>query len=136
MTISNIDLIRESWAKAIVDPSAAARLFYSNLFTAIPKLESLFKSDMDAQGTKLMDTLDFIVDHLDETEELLPAARELAVRHVSYGVVAEDYAAVGDALLKTLSMALGSDFSKEAHEAWTETYTGLADHMIASAYQN
>ena len=134
MSDTNIDLIRESWAKAIVDPSSAARLFYSNLFTAMPKLETLFKSDMEAQGTKLMDTLDFIVDHLDEPEELLPAARELAVRHVSYGVAADDYDAVGAALLKTLSMALGDDFSEDAHKAWADTYTGLANHMIESAY--
>ena len=58
-------------------------IFYANLFRIAPDTEVLFKSDLTSQATKLMDTLTFIVDHLDEPEALLPTARDLELQEVT-----------------------------------------------------
>ncbi len=130
----NVTLIRRTWALAAADPGRTSSVFYGNLFRIDPSTRPLFKSDMDAQGRKLTDTLGFIVDNLDNPHALLPAARDLAIRHVSYAVTADQYESVGTALLSTFDQLLGADFSVEDREAWASIYTTLADHMIAEAY--
>ncbi len=129
----DIKRIRRTWAKAASDPVSMTRYFYTRLFEIAPDVEPLFKSDMDAQGQKLAETLAFVVDHIDDPETLLPAARDLAIRHVSYGAQAPHYDAVGAALLQTFQDLLGDAFTADDHGAWASAYGGLADHMIASA---
>ena len=127
-------LLRRSWAEAIADKRSLGLLFYSKLFQLEPKTEALFKEDMDAQAKKLIATLSFIIDSLDEEDALLDAAADLAVRHVAYNVTADQYALVGQALLDTLRELLGTKFDPATEAAWAETYTGLSQHMISSAY--
>ena len=129
-----IDLVRSTWAKVATDPEAASALFYATLFKLAPETEQLFKSDLEAQGAKLTETLAFVVDHLDDPDTLLPAARDLAIRHTTYGVAAGDYDSVGTALLQTLESALGTGFAAAEKSAWADTYQGLADYMITQAY--
>jgi nitric oxide dioxygenase len=48
-------------------------------------LRPLFKNDMRVQGVKLMSMLDMIVYNLPESDQVLPAIRDLAVRHAGPG---------------------------------------------------
>lgn len=134
MTEADIDHIRRTWAMAAAVPDQTAQVFYGNLFRMDASTRPLFAGDMKLQGRKLAQTLSFIVDHLDEPEPLLQAARELAIRHVDYGVVAAQYASVGGALIATLKQLLGPSFTAEDEAAWGRVYTVLSDHMVQSAY--
>lgn len=127
-------LLRRSWAEAIANKKSLGLLFYSKLFHLAPNTEALFKEDMDSQALKLIATLSFIIDSLDEEDALLTAAADLAVRHVSYNVTADQYSLVGQALLETLRELLGANFDAATETAWAETYTALSKHMIVSAY--
>lgn len=127
-------LIRQSWAAATVDQAALAHRFYRKLFERAPETEALFTSDMEAQGRKLVATLAFVVDTLDDAQTLLSASAELALRHVAYDVRAEHYADVGGALIETLQDMLGRRFDAPTQAAWETTYDGLAQHMIQVAY--
>ena len=100
------DRIRRTWAQAVSISEEMSRVFYSNLFRLDQTTKPLFVGDLRLQGLKLVQTLSFIVDNLEEPETLLPAAEALAVRHVEYGVAAEQYASVGSALIKTLAQLL------------------------------
>ena len=134
--ISDQDLenIRTSWSLAMADPARTSTMFYANLFRLDPSTKPLFVGDLALQGRKLMQTMAFIVDHLDDLDTLLPAARDLAIAHVGYGVVADKYDSVGQALITTLQSLLGATFS-EAHTAsWASVYGILSDHMVTSAY--
>ncbi len=133
MTPEQIQLCKDSWSK--VEPIAddAATLFYSNLFEADPSLKNLFKGDMNEQGKKLMQMISSAVRMLDKLDQLVPIVQQLGIRHKAYGVKDSHYATVGAALLKTLSMGLGDDFTKEVEEAWTEAYGILAATMIGAA---
>ena len=127
-------LVRETWAKAAAAHVDMARLFYGRLFRIAPETRALFTSDMDQQGRKLVATLGFVIDHLSDEETLVPAAQDLAIRHLAYDVQKSHYDAVAEALIWTLSELLGSDFTEDAVNAWTETLTVLAKVMTDAAY--
>ena len=128
------DRVRETWAQAVVHREALASRFYTLLFQKAPQTEALFKNDMQAQGAKLIDTLNFIVDHLEEPDLLLPAARDLAIRHVSYGVAPEHYDVVGTCLIEAMKSILGAEFDEDATADWVDTYGALVAHMLPAAY--
>jgi hemoglobin-like flavoprotein len=123
-------LVRETWALVAPIKSQAAALFYQRLFELDPSLRTLFAhSDMDTQGTKLMQMLDVAVAQLDKPDVLIPAVEALGRRHNGYGVRAEHYGTVAQSLLWTLEQGLGPAFTPEARDAWTLTYGALARAM-------
>ena len=134
MTDEDVDLIRQTWALAAAVPEQTAQTFYGNLFRLDSSTKPLFVGDLDLQGRKLTQTLTFIVDHLDDVDVLLQAARDLAIRHVDYGVTAEQYGSVGTALITTLKQLLGPQFSADDEAAWGRVYGTLSTHMTQSAY--
>jgi hemoglobin-like flavoprotein len=127
------ELVRMTFARLAVIPEVAGALFYERLFAANPSLRPLFKNDMRIQGVKLMTMLAMVVYNLPEPGQVLPAIRDLAVRHVEYGVKLADYDAMREALLWTLEQALGKDFKSSVRDAWTECYDELASEMRAAA---
>jgi len=127
------ELIRATFARLAVMPEVAGALFYERLFAANPDFRLLFKNDMRVQGIKLMTMLAMVVYNLPALGQVLPAIRDLAVRHVGYGVKLSDYDALREALLWTLEQALGEDFNAAVREAWTICYDELAGEMTAAA---
>jgi hemoglobin-like flavoprotein len=125
-------LIRTTFAKLAVMPEVAGALFYERLFAANPSLRPLFKNDMRIQGIKLMTMLALVVYNWPERGLIQPAIRDLAVRHVDYGVKPADYETLREALLWTLEQALGEDFGLPAREAWAICYDELAEEMKAA----
>ena len=133
MNASQQELVRTTFATLAVMPEVAGALFYERLFAANPSFRPLFKNDMRIQGVKLMTMLAMVVYNLPEPGQVLPAIRDLAVRHVEYGVKLADYDAMREALLWTLEQALGEDFGHSVRDAWTVCYDELADEMKAAA---
>jgi nitric oxide dioxygenase len=93
-------------------------------------VRALFKGDMKEQGRKLMAMLATVVNGLTRLDTVVPAAQQLAVRHVAYGARPEHYAVVGAALLDTLDKGLGADFTPAVREAWATAYGLLSGVMI------
>ena len=133
MNAAQQELVRTTFASLVVMPEVAGALFYERLFQANPSFRSLFNSDMRIQGVKLMTMLSMVVYNLHEPGQILPAIRDLSVRHVGYGVKLPDYDALGEALLWALEQALGEDFTPAVREAWTVCYDELAAEMKAAA---
>lgn len=134
LAAADIGHVADSFALANRDPRGTGRLFYDCLFRRDPSLRRLFRGDLDAQGVKLMDTLNVVVGALGHPDAVLPVARDLARRHVAYGVRAEHYATVGAALIDTLGRACGRGFDAAARGAWGRAYAMLTDAMIEAAY--
>ena len=118
----------------MVDPERTANTFYANLFRIDETAKPLFVGNLDMQGRKLVETLGFIIDHLDTPDVILPAAADLARTHVTYGVTKEQYSSVGEALILTFRQLLGPSFSDEDEAAWVDVYGVLATHMTDAAY--
>lgn len=116
-------LVRESWARFEPVAEQSAAFFYDKLFELDPEAERLFaRTDMDAQGRKVMRMFAEIVRTLDRPEALVPELADLGRRHVHYGVRDSQYDSVGTALLWTLERGLGPAFTPEVRNAWTEAY--------------
>lgn len=133
MTPQQIELVQSSFAKVAPAADDVAVIFYNRLFELDPDLRPLFKGDMQEQGAKLMKMIGMAVNSLNDLGSIVPAVQNLGKRHVDYGVKDADYDTVGAALLWTLEQGLGDDFTPECKEAWTLTYTTLADTMKAAA---
>jgi hemoglobin-like flavoprotein len=133
MTPRQIALVRESFSKVAPIKEKAAALFYDRLFAIDPSTRPLFRSDMAAQGAKLMMAIAMVVHSLDRIETMLDHIRSLARRHVHYGVEDRHYATVGAALLWTLEQGLGTDFTDEVREAWASAYGMLSRTMMEAA---
>jgi len=127
------ELVRDSFARVAMMPEVAAALFYERLFTINPSFRPLFTHDMRIQGVKLMAMLTIIVYNLHQPGETLSAIRDLAKRHVEYGVKLADYDALKDALLWTLEQVLADDLTPEIRNAWAVCYQELAGEMMSAA---
>jgi len=127
------DLVRTTFARLAVMPEVTGALFYERLFERNPRLRPMFKNDMRLQGVKLMAMLAIIVYNLHQPGEVLPAIRDLGVRHVGYGVKLADYDALADALMWTLEQVLAEEFTPEVRNAWAACYGELASEMKAAA---
>lgn len=129
MDDSTKKLVQDSWSQIAPIADKAAELFYARLFELNPTLKLLFKGPLPAQGKLLMKALDGAVMGLSDIDALLPALKNLGVRHAAYGVEEQDYDTVGTALLWTLSQGLGDEFSDEIKAAWIEVYGVVASVM-------
>lgn len=134
MEDSDIQLVQDSFAKVVPIKAVAADLFYTRLFTIAPEVEPMFKGDMKDQGAKLMATLGVVVNGLRDLDKILPVAKDLAARHVTYGVTPAHYQPVGEALIWTLQQGLAEAFTPEVEAAWAKAYGILSEAMVASAY--
>jgi nitric oxide dioxygenase len=124
-------LIRESFAaaKELADP--LARLFFGRLFQISPEVRPLFRSDMNAQGKKLMDLLELVVGSVGHLDPLRPRLRELGARHVGYGVEPHQYEAVSAALIWAIGQA--SVLTMESREAWRVLLNEISAEMLSSS---
>lgn len=135
LTEAQKQLVFDSWEKVKPISETAASLFYEKLFELDPEVKPMFsKSDMKEQGKKLMQMIGVAVNGLNSLDKLIPAVQDLGKRHVGYGVTAQHYDTVGTALLDTLAKGLGDDFTPDTKEAWTITYTTIADVMKEASY--
>ncbi len=134
MTPEAIRLVRESWSRVEDTRVDLARAFYRHLFTIAPDTRRLFGQVPPAvQEEKFADMLGEIVRVLDQPYRMLPQVSLLGRRHMQYGVTADDYAPVGDALLLALEERLGTEFTPRMHAAWREAYQMLAHTMVRHA---
>ena len=134
MKTAQIDLVQASFKRVVPIADQAAEIFYARLFEIVPEVKPFFKGDMKAQGQKLMTMLGVVVNGLRNLDSILPAARNLAIGHVNYGVEAAHYQPVGEALIYTLEQGLGDDFDDDTKAAWLQAYGLLSGFMIESAY--
>ena len=133
MNAAQRELVQTTFARLAVMPEVAGALFYERLFAKNPGFRPLFKNNMRVQGLKLMTMLAMVVYNLREHDQVSPAIRDLAVRHVEYGVKLADYDALREALLWTVAQVLGEDITPAVREAWTVCYDELAGEMKEAA---
>ena len=81
MTPENERLVRRSWQQFEPMAESLAAFFYEKLFELDPDARSLFaRTDMEAQGRKVMHMFAEIVRTLDQPEQLVPEVADLGRR--------------------------------------------------------
>jgi hemoglobin-like flavoprotein len=132
MTSEDIALVQESWRKIEPVKELAAELFYTKLFELDPPLSVVFGDDLKDRQKRFTQILAATVRGLDRVDVLLPAVRELGIRHPLFGAVDEHHASVASALLWTLEKGLRKDFTADVKSAWIKTYGVLSQTMRAA----
>lgn len=132
MTPQDTALIRSNFAQLHRRKIEVACLFYERLFITAPSTRALFKTDIEAQAAKLIETLTVALAMLNDPAGLDALLARLGQRHRGYGVRPSHYDAVRSALLWTLETSLGSDFTGQARAAWSELYDRMAATMLAA----
>lgn len=130
----NVEVLEQSFER--VKPRAAefSFSFYNNLLTDYPQLQPLFaNTTMEAQEKKLTMSLVLIVENLRNSGYLTTILKQLGERHVRYGAMREHYPLVGAALLKTFESYLGTDWTPEVKQAWTDAYGVIVTLMLEGA---
>jgi hemoglobin-like flavoprotein len=133
MNATQTHLVRKSFGAVERQPDVAALVFYRRLFELAPGLRPLFKSDIEAQAAKLMETLAVALNLLDRPAELAGELEVLGAKHVEYGARTGHYAIVRRALLDMFAEVLGGGFTPEVRAAWDELYDFIEAAMLRGA---
>lgn len=133
MTPEQLQLVRASYATLGDAAPAMAIDFYRRLFAADPSTEALFTNGPDVMSVKFADELNAIVEAISSFDAFAPRARDLAARHVGYGVRTQHYHAVGEALIGALAAHLAPVWDDALEAAWRRAYNLVAEVMMAAA---
>lgn len=128
----NPPLIRKSMKLLDAGPEQCSSDFYGYLFAAWPALRSMFPPQMSHQNERLWGALVRIVEMLEDPDGLADYLAQLGRDHLKYGVQPEHYAAVGQALLRTLRRHVPA-WTDDEEAAWTAAYDTAAALMIEGA---
>lgn len=124
-----VSLVMSTWELCVPIAHVAANIFYDRLFELDPSLRQLFPIDMMYQKVKIMKLLTVVVRGLCNLAENIDKIRDLALRHVTYGVKITMYGTVRAALLYTLEKGLGIHWTPDVADAWATVYTILSKIM-------
>jgi NAD(P)H-flavin reductase/hemoglobin-like flavoprotein len=126
-------LIRDSWAEVEPQAEEMGRLFYATLFRIAPESRDLFPVNMEVQRSRLMRALVHVVQMVDQPDELVPFLEQLGRDHRKFGVVAQHYEAVGEALLTAIATTAGPAWTPAVRDAWTDAYAAVSRAMRTAA---
>jgi hemoglobin-like flavoprotein len=136
MTANEIHLVKYSWSVVErIDPVVAGGIFYKRLFESAPYLKPMFSESIPVQSKKLMTMISYVINRLDKLDTILEDIKNLARRHVKYGVQEEHYELVGAALLWTLEQALAALWTNEVKQAWANCYGLLSSAMLQATVE-
>lgn len=121
--------LKQSWSLVAEHGDQVPLFFYSMLFLTHPGTRQMFPAHMAGQRDRLVAALGHIVSQADRVDELVGFLHRLGADHRRFGVRAEHYPAVGEALLATLEHFLGSWWTDELAADWAAAY-GLVSNVM------
>jgi len=133
MTPQQISIIQRDFLTVTAISRPFARVFYLRLFQLSPELSRHFDSRSDYKGRKLNALLGTAVRSLHNIDGLKVVVSSLGRRYTTQGISATQFKHFNQALLETLEMALGDEFSGEARAAWTSLSTLLLTTLLESS---
>lgn len=131
-----IDRLRSSFAAVSERRQELGRLFYDKLFKVAPNLRSLFKSSLEEQARKLLDTLEAVIRNLESPKENAVMLDELGQRHVAFGALPEHYELVTKLLVESMAEVLGPDADRDTLVEWERAMLLISQRMIAAGGQS
>jgi hemoglobin-like flavoprotein len=143
---ATIEIVEESWAKAAgAGAETVGVLLFKNIFTIAPDALEIFVSFKDepdlytspklmAHGVNVVTTVGTALSFLRDLDTLVPMLQQLGSKHVAYGVLPRHYEVLGQALMQTLKMGLGDEYTEETEDAWRAIYGVIATTMMGDHY--
>ncbi len=125
------ELLEQSFGEVAAQGETFAAAFYERLFALSPETEPLFAgTDMEQQERKLLAALALVMERLREPEALEPVLQHLGKRHLAVGVTPEGFEFGGAALLETLRLFLGEQWTPDLEAAWADAYGAMVTVML------
>ncbi len=129
--MSDVRLLRDTLELTLARDDSFPTRFYQLLFEAHPEVRALFhRNSPGAQNKLFAQKLTAVVDHLDDPAWLGRELADLAANHERYGVTAEMYPWVGQALIATLREACSDVWTPATERAWTDAYASLVTAIL------
>ncbi|MFI3256004.1 MAG: NO-inducible flavohemoprotein [Psittacicella sp.] len=116
---------------AKLDPEVMAGNFYNRMFVENPELKDIFNMRHQITGDQRKALFNSVVAYalnIDNLGALGGTVEKIAQKHTSFRITKEQYAIVGESLLKTIKELLNP--GDEVLEAWKKAYFFLADIFI------
>ena len=130
----DIDRLETSFDLLAPRGEELVEVFYRRLFETAPDLQPLFaNTDMKRQRAMLLAALVLLRNSLRDLDALVPKLHAMGARHAGYGVTAEMYPLVGQALLGSMAELAGDAWNSALAEAWTNAYGVVASAMLDGA---
>ena len=123
------DLIKKSWV-IISDRTDDMIMVYEKLYQWSPDTRAMFNIGIEKQAKKLKDTLGFIVDHLDQEEDLANHSKSLGAGHSQYELKPEHYEKLNIAFIESIEEILGDEYDEEIGKAWKAALDEVSQMMI------
>ncbi|KAF4988143.1 hypothetical protein FDECE_15173 [Fusarium decemcellulare] len=133
LTASQVDIVKSTAPILKVHGETITSTFYKNLMQAYPDLRNVFNLSHQhdgAQAKALAGAVLAYATYIDNPQVLLPTIERIAQRHVSLGIAPDQYAIVGEQLIKAIGQVLGDGLTQEVADAWTAAYGQLANIFI------
>jgi NAD(P)H-flavin reductase/hemoglobin-like flavoprotein len=127
--------LKESFAKVAQRGDQVPLFFYSYLFLAYPQTREMFPASMARQRDRLFAALGQIASDVDNLDSLAVFLQQLGRDHRKFGVAADHYPAVGEALLATLEHFLGEEWTPALAGQWQEAYRLIGRVMDEAAQE-
>lgn len=129
----SVQLVQQSVGLVADHPVELAEKFYTYLFQLAPETRAMFPSDMTAQTDKLCRALVAAIEGLGTPWSIEPQLRQLGADHLKYGVRAEHYVPVGQALLSAVREIAQGGWESSLGTAWVDVFEYLAEAMQSGA---
>jgi Hemoglobin-like flavoprotein len=107
MTPTQRRLVRQTVGSLRDQAGPVSLLFYGRLFELDPSARRLFHNDLELNGRKVIETLNWMAESLDRFDAMTDRLAELGRQHAGYGVRPDQYESVIAALLWAIAQALG-----------------------------
>jgi hypothetical protein len=132
MTRSEIELVRDGFARLAPRLESASLAFCVRLFELDLSLRTLFPNDLHPLAACLATGLEMMVQSLDDIRPVLMRAPALGLRLASYGLEPMDLPTIGTAFLASLDAELGGALTDEARAAWLRVFWTIAIATIGA----
>lgn len=121
--------IYRSLPKIVLHQRKFGEHFYTRVFEEMPESREMFKTAIPIQHQRFMQTLIVTINALDHPERFNKLATEMGEKHTHFHLESHQYQALGVALMDSIAMTLGDEFTDPMREAWETLYQALVTTM-------
>eukprot|EP00967_Tisochrysis_lutea_P083338 scaffold115767_cov35-Tisochrysis_lutea.AAC.3 len=107
----------------------------AHCWVLLPFVQIYESEALKHHAISVLSTVGAAVAGLGDLQKLVPILEDLGKRHVNYGVKAEHYNIIGEALIDTLALSLGPAFTPEVKCEWMKVYSMVANTMKGDNYK-
>ena len=125
-----LELLKRTYPKIKEYSHEIGEKTYKNMFAESPEIKQLFKDTPPEQAQRLIDTIIFYCERVDNFKLIYDRLDKIAHVHIKYGVKNEYYPVMKKAFVNAVCDTLQVDDSDEIVKAWIYGFNCLTYELI------